>query len=260
MSNRFVISTSRKLIRSKKWKVKKWLKVKSMQWDKEEKTNEKNFSIKAWKDLEMKWKEKWKNMKNYTSKDQHYGWNFFFFFTSEVKAIFEFQGIASQVFPLMLRIHENFSIFSFDRGKRRCAFMGRKPVENAKSRWKRQREKAALISYLGKEMSGVNGDRCGRKARNTHCPEIQQVLRLGSQKRGVRGRAWACAARGILAADSAGSRGHGACHTRTRGFLRHLIDRRFKRYCRRGLEDITGGEPLMIIGNICAVCSITTKC
>lgn len=109
-------------------------------------------------------------------------------------------------------------------------------------------------------MSGVNGDRCGRKARNTHCPEVQQVLRLGSQKRGVRGRAWACAARGILAADSAGSRGHGACHTRTRGFLRHLIDRRFKRYCRRGLEDITGGEPLMIIGNICAVCSITTKC
>lgn len=120
--------------------------------------------------------------------------------------------------------------------------------------------KAALISYLGKEMSGVNGDRCGRKARNTHCPEVQQVLRLGSQKRGVRGRAWACAARGILAADSAGSRGHGACHTRTRGFLRHLIDRRFKRYCRRGLEDITGGEPLMMIGNICAVCSITTKC
>lgn len=59
---------------------------------------------------------------------------FFFFFTSEVKAIFEFQGIASQVFPLMLRIHENFSIFSFDRGERRCAFMGRKPVENAKSR------------------------------------------------------------------------------------------------------------------------------
>ena len=185
---------------------------------------------------------------------------FFFFYTSEVKAIFEFQGIASQVFPLMLRIHENFSIFSFDRGKRRCAFMGRKPVENAKSRWKRQREKAALISYLGKEMSGVNGDRCGRKARNTHCPEIQQVLRLGSQKRGVRGRAWACAARGILAADSAGSRDHGACHTRTRGFLRHLIDRRFKRYCRRGLEDITGGEPLMIIGNICAACSIATRC
>lgn len=123
-----------------------------------------------------------------------------------------------------------------------------------------QREKAALISYLGKEMSGVNGDRCGRKARNTHRPEVQQVLRLGSQKRGVRGRAWACAARGILAADSAGSRGHGACHTRTRGFLRHLIDRRFKRYCRRGLEDITGGEPLMIIGNICAVCSIATRC
>ena len=59
---------------------------------------------------------------------------FFFFLTSEVKAIFEFQGIASQVFPLMLRIHENFSIFSFDRGERRCAFMGRKPVENAKSR------------------------------------------------------------------------------------------------------------------------------
>lgn len=52
-----------------------------------------------------------------------------------------------------------------------------------------QREKAALISYLGKEMSGVNGDRCGRKARNTHRPEVQQVLRLGSQKRGVRGRA-----------------------------------------------------------------------
>lgn len=120
-----------------------------------------------------------------------------------------------------------------------------------------QREKAALISYLGKEMSGVNGDRCGRKARNTHCPEVQQVRRPWISKAWG---AWACAAPGILAADSAGSRGHGACHTRTRGFLRHLIDRRFKRYCRRGLEDITGGEPLMIIGNICAACSIATRC
>lgn len=51
----------------------------------------------------------------------------FFFFTSEVKAIFEFQGIASQVFPLMLRIHENFSTFSLTVVKEDARLWGENP-------------------------------------------------------------------------------------------------------------------------------------
>lgn len=64
---------------------------------------------------------------------------------------------------------------------------GRKLVEKREKLPKRQKEKAALISYSEKEMSGVNGDRCGRKVRNIHRREVWLALRLGSQKRGCVG-------------------------------------------------------------------------